>query len=154
MRNQRRTVVAKGVPHHNHHTNAAPTVISATTMPIKPVSLLDSGLTDAFPAAPFADGELAPEVPEPVIAALGIPDGKPVLTPAAPSGGNGALASTAHPLAVDGGHAGGVIVPVWAAYAEEATPLGVKVAHWCWRFVKSGATGVGVPWRVYLDVDG
>jgi hypothetical protein len=115
MRNKRRTVVAQGGPHHNHHTNAAPTVINATTMPIKPVSLLDTGPTDAFPAALLADGALAPELVGAVFAPLGAPEVMLPLTTAAPSGGSGALGFTTHPPAVDEGHAGRVIVPVWVA---------------------------------------
>ncbi len=50
--------------------------------------------------------------------------------------------ATNHPPAVLLGQAGGVKLGV---YAEEATPVGVSVAHCDWRFVKSGVIGIGVP---------
>lgn len=79
-----------------------------------------------------------------VMLPFGIPEGIPEVTPASPIVGSGALGSTVHPLADEVGHAGGG-EEAEAAYAEEATPVGVKVAHCPWRLVKSGDTGVGVP---------
>ena len=61
-----------------------------------------------------------------------------------PTLGSATSPSTNHPPAVLLGHAGGVRL---GEYADEATPVGVRVAHWDWRFVKSGATGVGIPVR-------
>ena len=52
--------------------------------------------------------------------------------------------STNHPPAVELGQAGGVRE---GEYAEDATPVGVRVSHCDCRLVKSGAMGVGVPVR-------
>ena len=128
---------------------------------MKLFSPADKGLTLVFPAALFApaEPEEALELPVAVPVAVeavfevmlptGMPDGMPGETPAWPSVGNGALGSTFHPVGVCVGQEGTVTV-IEAAYADEATPDGERVAHCAWRFVKSGATGVGVPWREYL----
>jgi hypothetical protein len=63
--------------------------------------------------------------------------------------GKGALGSTFHPLAVEAGHAGAVVLTV-AAYCAELTPVGFRVFHCSCRFEKSGEMGVGTPWRVNL----
>ena len=62
-----------------------------------------------------------------------------------PTLGNLTSPSTSHPPAVLLGQAGGVRVD--GLYAEDATPVGVKVFHCDCKFVKSGDTGVGVPVR-------
>ena len=124
---------------------------------MKLFSPADKGLTLVFPAALFAPAELeeAPELPVAVGAVFevmlptGMPEGMPGETPAWPSVGNGALGSTFHPVGVCVGQEGTVTV-IEAAYADEATPDGERVAHCAWRFEKSGATGVGLPWREYL----
>ena len=94
-------------------------------------------------------------IPETVILPLGtdideagfIPE-----TATAPIVGNGALGSIVHALvpAVDIGHAGGEVVTV-AAYALESTPVGFSVAHCCFKLLKSGLIGVGMPDRVKLN---
>lgn len=144
---------------HNHQIAATPTVSSAMSMPMKLFSLADKGLTLVFPPALFAPAEL--EALEPPVAVpvaveaefevmlpTGMPDGMPGETPAWPSVGSGALGSTFHPVGVCVGQEGAVTV-IEAAYADEATPDGERVAHCAWRFEKSGATGVGLPWREY-----
>lgn len=129
-------------------------------MPIKPLSPVDNGLTFDFPAALLALAEAAEELPLEVELAAAVPEvmlpfgtfeGMPEATPTAPTVGSATLGSNVHPLApaVADGQDGGVIEEAEAAYADEATPLGDKVAHCAWRLEKSGDTGVGVPWRVY-----
>ena len=132
------------------------------SMPMKLFPPAEIGLTFVFPAAFFAPAELeeAPELPVPVAVAVeavtavmlptGMPEGMPGETPAWPIVGNGALGSIFQPVGVCVGQAGTVTPVIEAAYADEATPDGVRVAHCAWRFAKSGVTGVGVPWRVYL----
>jgi hypothetical protein len=64
--------------------------------------------------------------------------------------GNGAFGSTFQPVGVGVGQAGCVNPEAEEAYADEATPVGDRVAHWAWRFEKSGEIGVGVPCRENL----
>jgi hypothetical protein len=137
--------------HHNHQIAATPTVKSAMSMPMKLLSLVEKGLTLVFPPALLAPAELEGPVAE-VILPLGIPEGKPGETLACPSVGRAALGSTSQPVGVGVGQAGTVNPEAEAAYAEEATPVGWRVAHWACRFEKSGETGVGVPWRENLVI--
>jgi hypothetical protein len=138
----------KRMERHNRQMAATPTVSSAMSMPMKLFSLADSGLIFVFPAAlelaevlelPVAEAVLE------VILPLGMPEGRPGETPAWPIVGKAELGSTFQPVGVCVGQAGPVKLEAEAAYAEEATPVGERVAHWAWRFEKSGDTGVGVP---------
>jgi hypothetical protein len=130
---------------HNHQIAATPTVSNAMSMPMKLFSLASSGLMFVFPAAlELAELPVAEAVLE-VILPLGMPGGRPEETPAWPIVGNAALGSTFQPVGVCEGQAGPVKLEAEAAYAEEATPVGERVAHWACRFEKSGDTGVGVP---------
>lgn len=123
---------------------------------MKLFSPADSGFTLVFPAAFFpAEPAEALEllVAEAVVAValpLGTPDDKLPDTMAEPRLGSGALGLTTQPFGVDVGQAGTVNPVGEAEYADKATPVGERVAHCAWRLVKSGETGVGVPWRVYL----
>lgn len=54
--------------------------------------------------------------------------------------------SSPHPPDSLVGHAGGLKL---GEYEALGVPVGVSVAQWLWRFVKSGVMGVGVPVRVY-----
>ena len=80
---------------------------------------------------------------------VGAPDGIPGLTPAAPRVGRAALGSTVHPP--DAAGQLGVERFILAVYCAETTPVGVADAHAACRLLKSGCTGVGVPWRTNLD---
>lgn len=98
-------------------------------MPVKPLSLTDSGLTFVFPAALLAPPELEAlglPVPEAELAVLEVP--LPLEVPDAtsdwPGVGKAALGSTFQPVGVGVGQAGGVNPEAEAAYAEEAIPVG------------------------------
>lgn len=114
-------------------------------------SLVENGFTLVFPAALLDPAELEGPVAEAVLEVI-LPLGMPGETLAAPKVGRAALGSTSQPVGVGVGQAGNVNPDAEAAYAEDATPVGWSVAHWAWRFEKSGETGVGVPWRVYLAI--
>jgi hypothetical protein len=139
---------------HNHQIAAIPTVRSAISIPMKLLSLAENGLTLVFPAALLDPAELEGPVAEAVevILLLGVPEGEPEETLASPRGGRAALGSISQPVGVGVGQAGNVNPDAEAAYAEDETPVGWSVAHWAWRFEKSGETGVGVPWRVNLAI--
>lgn len=85
----------------------------------------------SFPpfAPPFfvLDGCDALVVAVPVLAAAALP-----VESVCPILGSFTSPSTSQPPAVEVGHAGGVNV---GEYAELATPVGVRVAHWLCRFV-------------------
>lgn len=118
---------------------------------MKLLSLAEKGLTVVFPPALLAPAELEGPVADAVlevILPLVIPEGKLTW----PSVGRAALGSTSQPVGVGVGQAGTVNLEAEAAYAEEATPVGWRVAHWACRFEKSGETGVGVPWRENLVI--
>jgi len=124
-------------------------------MPMKLFSPADSGFTLVFPAAFFPAEALELLVAEAVVAVLevalplGTPDDKLPDAMAEPRPGSDALGLTTQPFGVDVGQAGTVNPVGEAEYADKATPVGERVAHCAWRLVKSGETGVGVPWRVY-----
>ena len=92
--------------------------------------------------------EAVPDALEPDVAAPDV--ALAVLDPVWPRVGNEALASTVQPLAVVAGQAGRVLE--LSVYAERGVPVGVRVAHWLLRLLKSGETGVGVPERVNLSL--
>ena len=130
-------------------------------MPIKLLSPVNRGLTLVFPPPLLALAEAEEELPvlvalplaPEVMLPLGMPVGRPELTPTSPTVGNAMLGFKVQafdPLKVADGQGGGLIEDAEAEYADKATPLGDKVAHAAWRLEKSGETGVGVPCRVYL----
>ena len=109
---------------------------------MKPLSPVESGLTVVFPPPLLALAEAEEELLLPVAVALplvpdvmlplGTPVGMPELTPTAPTVGNATLGFKVQafdPLKVADGQAGGVIADAEAEYADNATPLGDKVAH-------------------------
>lgn len=141
---------------YSKNTIAPPTVMSATNIPINLDSPVANGLTVAlFPALFFvaeADALALLELPELLeVVVAAVLEAEVDAVPAWPIVGSGAVGLTVQALVPDpdDGQGGGVRLEAEAAYADEAIPLGVKVAHWACRLVKSGSMGVGVPWRVY-----
>jgi hypothetical protein len=95
------------------------------SMPIRLFSPADSGLRFVFPAAealPVAEAALA-------VLEVVLPLGMPEDTTVWPIVGNGALGSTFQPVGVGVGQAGSVNPEAEEAYADEATPVGDRVAH-------------------------
>lgn len=83
-----------------------------------------------------------------VMLPVGTSVGIPGVTPCAPRVGRAELGSTSQPPLAAGQL--GVERFMLATYAEEGVPVGVMVAHWACKLLKSGCTGVGVPSRTNL----
>jgi hypothetical protein len=132
-----RVSCVKGKGNYSQYTNPNITATSPALMPA--ISLPPLALPFFVLVAEAADPVALPVAVPVLLGAL------PLLTCRVwPTLGNATSPSTNQPPAVLLGQAGGVKV---GEYAEDATPVGVRVAHCDCRFVKSGETGVGVPVR-------
>ncbi len=116
-------------------TAISPTPIPTTWFP----PIINAGFTAT--AAPFLAVELgfAPlaVVSPPVDVAAG--------SSVSPRLGREAVGLTIQPIGVVAGHAIGFRLLAEAEYADNAVPVGWRVAQWLFRLLKSGEIGVGVP---------
>ena len=131
---------------HNHTMKLSITIARAIVIPtisLPPFAVLLVADVDGALAVPDTADAAVPEGDTPVADAV-----VAVAAPVWPMEGNAAFPLTSQPFGVDVGHAGVERLEAEAEYTESDIPVGVSVAHWFFRFVKSGEIGVGVPDRI------